>query len=91
MVNWVRLCKSDRFEGNAGDHWSEKNPSLDTFRNPVRISPVAVEFCAVGAIVVFYVSGAENVKRVFDSRVKFELSRRSSYYFEQLRNVTVIF
>jgi hypothetical protein len=69
--NRVRLCKSTRFDGNAGDHWSDNNPSLDTFGNAAGISTVVVEFCAVGAIVVFYITVAENVKGVFDSRVQF--------------------
>ncbi len=44
--NRVRLCKSTRFDGNAGDHWSDNNPSLDTFGNAAGISTVVVEFCA---------------------------------------------
>ena len=56
------------------------------------VQPLSLSFVLVlGAILVFYVTAAENVKRGFYSRVKFESSRRSSYYFEQLRNVTVIF
>ena len=90
--NWVRLCKSTRFDGNAGDHWSDNNPSLDTFGNAAGILTVVVEFCAGarGDRAVVRYCRPEYETSVLQMR-KILVLKHSTYDFRQQRNVTVVF